>query len=209
MRTLEDLQEVDQDSFFTLEDILLEGLASFQEAASTIQLNGIQAFDSCGRYVVLAPEGETNFLGISIEGALKRVQGLMSDECARVMNNEELEDQGNNECWRLQAEMPLVQVYGWKVRDLPDFKQLHEQWCDQVPGSNHRDAPTTKLRPQAENSVRKLLRGLITVCYGEKDAGTLDKKQSPLISQIQSDLDLKDFKFDEKTLRKWLKNPPP
>ena len=209
MRSFAELRALDQDIFSPLEDLILEGFASIQEAASASELSGIQAFDRCGRSVVLDPKKGTDFLGVSIDGALKRVQTLMDEECSRITNNEPHEDpRGQHEYWRLQAELPLANAYGWKVKDLPNFARLHQQWCDQVLGPDHASIPTTRISTQAENSVKRLLRGLITVCYGEDKAQSLDSDKTPLISEIQEDLERKAFEFDRKTLTKWLKNAP-
>ncbi len=209
MRSIEELKELDPTTFYPLEDLLLEGLTTVQEAASAVELVGVQAFDGCGRFVILSPDTTSTFRQVSIDGALKYIESVMSDECTRIYNNGAYEDpRDRNDYWRLQAELPQVHIYGWRIEDLPDFQGLHQQWCQQTLGKNLSDIPLTKLSKPAENSVRKLLRALVLLCYGEEEAQTLDQEKTPLITQIQEDLELKGITFDPKTLRKWLKRQP-
>ena len=209
MRLIQELSDLDPTGFYPLEDLIIEGFTTVKAAASAVELVGIQAFDSCGRFVILSPENTSTFRQVSIDGALKKLEAIMGDEYARIYNNDPYEDpQDTHDYWRLQAELPQVHIYGWRIGDLPDFEKLHQQWCQQVLGKNLRDIPTTKLTKPAENSVRKLLRSLVILCYGEEAAQTLDEATTPLITQIQGDLELKGITIDSKTLRKWLKHQP-
>lgn len=199
-------EELDSNSFYELEDLIRDGLASLQEAATAIQEVGIHAFDSCGRYLVLQPDDNTPHLGVSVEAALEKVSDRMREECNKIVNQDTSDPREDREHWRLKAELPLAQVYGWRVGDLPDFKTIYENWCARVSGSKLLEPPNTRVHPNAEASARRVLRGLVIITYGEDAAKTLDDGQSPLISEIQTDLETKGINFDAKTLRRWLKN---
>ncbi|MES9922489.1 MAG: hypothetical protein ABW152_00230 [Candidatus Thiodiazotropha endolucinida] len=62
------------------------------------------------------------------------------------------------------------------------------------------------LAPQSD--VFRLLKGIVHVCYGDEILSELKQPKSKRISEISADLELKGYKFDPKTLRKYLKNLP-
>lgn len=204
MTSITALKELDQDLFYSLGELLNERLISYQEAASAIELAGIQAYDSFGRFVVLTPSKATTNYGVSIEGALNVVDGFVRKLCTQIYNNERPEpEELTDDYWRRQ-ELPPVQTYGWIIKDLPDFKTLYEQWSKQESGYNLKDLPKSLFAPQA--SILKLIRGLVVLNYGDNAAKDLDQERSPLIKQIREELQLKGYSFDDKTLRKYLKS---
>lgn len=205
MSSINELNDQDPNVFYPVEDLILEGFITHQEAASAIEIVGIQAYDNYGRFVILNPNKESKTNYVSIEKALATIDENLRGECNRIHNSQpDIDPRTTNEYWRLQAELPLVSVYGWMIKDLPDFKALYKQWCQQETGLNPEELPNNTV--PAQSAAKKLIRGLVVLCYGNDEAEKLDLDRSPLPNKIKRELELKGFSFDEKTLRKWLKN---
>lgn len=191
------------DIFFSIEDVLSERLATHAEIASAIEIFGIEAFDCFQRFVVLSNESPTA-AGVSIEEALIHLQRNLQSICDDIYNNCHREEpELDHEYWRREAECLKVCVYGWRKRKLPDFQEAYKKWSEAT--SNIKPDQIPVVRPANQSKLNQLLRALIELNYGREKADSLDDERCPLIRELQRDLELKNYSFDQKTLRRWLK----
>lgn len=193
--------------FRTIEDLLLEGYASHAELASAIETVGVEGFDRFSRFVALTLHNPTQG-GVSIDGALERVEADFQQHCNSILNNERAQSKtdhdprAENEHWRLEAEMPLVSIYGWREETLPDFRVVHEKWCESASGLKPQHVP--QRYPSKQAKVQDIFKGMIALLYGEDRVLELDQERSTVIPELLKDLSLKGYDFSPKTLSRWV-----
>lgn len=207
MSTIDALKDIDQNEFYPLQDLLFERHITPQAAASAIELDGVQAFDGCGRFVILKPGSEQERYGVSISGAISTIERAVQEEDERIYNNEPYKDpRSTNEYWRREVERSPSIIYGWRIVDLPNFNNLHASWTKVASGLDVDAVPEKPLATQGKNSAKKLIRALVQLKYGKKMIAHLDQHFPTCITTICKDLELIGCTFDRKTLKTWLKN---
>ena len=204
MSYIEELKKENPDHFYLLQDLLDDNITNHPELAAAIELTGIQCFDKYGRFLILKPDD--NNTAPSIAEALSIVSSNMEELCEAIINDERIArlDESNHYEWSKHQSFLdrrlLVSVYGWKVKDLPDFPDLYNQWLTKKSDITINDIPKD---PAKQAKVWDLARGLAKLKY-PKLADTIDDENSPLFSKISKDLLDVDLDISSKTIKEWL-----
>lgn len=167
--------------------------------ATAIDVVGVYTWDEFGRYLK-AKDGNDPDDPLSKAFVLQHLAGYHDACCQPELSASEGWLQ-----WMIEDETHPLRQFGWLESAVPDFKALY---ADFLTAQHGKAVAPQKPAPAPQSKVLLLLKGFVVLNYGADIVQDLNKPRSTRLSDIKEDLEQKGFAFDEKTLRRYLKDLP-